>query len=269
MSVSNVRQVERVEQSRVAPERSTEWRRRLELFSAETWEKHAGKDYQELSRFALPVSGEQAAAVTNLYAGLGATDRQHMAAASVELASAIMQPGAVGATGGLSQGLKDASSAAIATYVLTSGSEDLSAMNQGFMNMAIGGMEYKLHEFATAVQENTEITRGIRTEATELRDMMSDWPAGETREFTWHEVTYDENGKPTVTEHTEQLTKAEAEQLLGNLDTWLQSANDINEIVKFDLQKFHQEYQQGVQTLTTIMKQVNDDMMKIINNIKG
>jgi hypothetical protein len=268
MAVQNVNEIGRVQQSTTTTT-VAERRRRLELYTAETLEKYRGTEFRDLTTFTLPLGDDERQGVTRLFASVSAEDRQRLSAASAELGSALLAPGAIGATGEMSSGLRDASSTALATYLLTGGSEEYSRVNQGFMSMALAGIEYQLGGFAARVQENTMLAKDTRTQAAELRDMLSDWPEGETRSFTWTEVTFDEQGKPTATEHEVTLDRAGAEALLEKLDAQLGSLNDINEMAKFDLQRMHQDYQQGVQTLAAIQKDLHDNLKQVLNNIKS
>ena len=87
------------------------------------------------------------------------------------------------------------------------------------------------------------------TEVTELEDMLQDWPDGESRSFSWIEMTYDENGMAKVTEKSGTLTKEQASGLLEDLKKAQANHADMSEMGKFNLQKHFQDYQQAVQTL--------------------
>src|SRR5690606_20490970 len=109
----------------------------------------------------------------------------------------------------------------------------------------------------------------LRTDIMALQDELKDWPDGALKEFTWTEVSYDQDGNPTVTEHSGKLTKEQAEGLLDKLNSQLSSANDISELKKFDLQRMYQDYQQGIGTLTAIMKDMHDTAKQMLNNMKA
>jgi hypothetical protein len=64
------------------------------------------------------------------------------------------------------------------------------------------------------------------------------------------------------------VSVAGAEAALARLDAQLKAATDGTQAAQFDLQKVYQDYQQAVATLAGIQKQVHDDAMKIIGNLK-
>ncbi|MBN1961000.1 MAG: hypothetical protein JW841_08635 [Deltaproteobacteria bacterium] len=156
-------------------------------------------------------------------------------------------------------------------YVLGPVSDAQTVGTQNAILCALGGMESWLRGFAEDVSANTELSRELRNCYTELADMIANWgddPEAE-QEFTWTEVTYDEDGNRQVTTRTEMLNKAGAEALLAELDTMKQNVSDMTELKKFDLQAKYQDYSLAVNTITNMMKQDNDDKMKLISNIKA
>lgn len=67
----------------------------------------------------------------------------------------------------------------------------------------------------------------------------------------------------------QQVNLSAAEAALARLEAQLKAATDTMRAAQFDLQKVYQDYQQAVSTLANIQKQVHDDAMKIISNLRA
>ena len=266
MSVNSIGKVGRVQQTSIPSIEQERERRRLELNRTESFER--GSSGVDLGAFKSTIDPATQASIDELYAGFSAETREQLQAQSEALGEALF--GAVSSTGSGLSAAESAGSEVLTAYLAGKGSDDLRDVNQDFMFMALGGMESYLKGFADKVQSNTQVAKDTRTDLTELRDMLSDWPDNEKRTFSWTEVTYDEKGNPTVVKHeNEELDKKGAEELQKKLELQLQTTTEMNEMAKFDLQAKYQDYQQAVQTLAGIQKQVYDDAMKIVNNLRA
>ena len=269
MAVNNVGRVGQVQAPATVEEtRGPAQRRRLDLDQGSTFELGSGAD---LGGFVSPLDAETQAGIASFYARFQPEQRAQLQAAGADLGAAILggASGSGAATGTASSALEATTSEAMATYLATTGADSQSQVGQDFMWMAIGGMESYLKGFADKMQNALDLTNDLRTEGTELRDMLSNWPDGKTQSFTWKEVTFDDKGNPTVTEHTQDLTKDQATELLAKLEDQQKSASDVSDLAKFDLQNKYQDYQQAVQTLAGIQKQTFDDAKAIINNLRA
>ncbi len=266
--------VDKVSQHEVQAPQLEEQRRRLNLDSGDRLDRGRQLARFDFSTFHGPMSPEDQAGVAGLFSSFKG-DQAALRNASLELGTQLMSPGAISTnptTGAvsMSSGLQGASSSAMTMYLTGSGADAQNSATQGFMYMALGGMEAQLGGFAETVKFNTQIVKEMRTEITELQEELTNWPnPDEERHFTWIEVTYDAAGTPTVTEKSGNLNKAEAEALKGKLDSQMSNANDIGALKQFELQKLYQDYTQGVSTLAAIIKSTHDDLMKIVNNMKA
>ena len=230
----------------------------------------------DFSSFHGPLSDEDRTAVTQLFSSVSGDRAEQMRSLSLELANQLMSPGAttMGGDGSvtMSQGLQDASSSAMTFFLAAQGSDSMSNQDQNFMMLAIGGMEATLGGFAATVSNNNQNMKDVRTDATELQEMLTGpppWGDDEVKSFTYHEVTYDQNGNPTVKEITVDLDKKGAEALLTKLDEQMKTMSDMSEMDKFDMQRLYQDYQTGVNTLASIIKSDDDAKKAILNNIKA
>jgi len=268
MAVNTVGRVDRVsEQVEITGQAPDEVRRRLDLYRSESFERGSvGADVSGVSSF---LDAETRGHVDQMYAGLSDADRAKLVDANRALGVAILAN--AGDLSSKTSAIGAASSTAVATYLATTGATELTNANTEFMYMAVSGMEDVLKGFAERTQNNANITKETRTSVTELNDMLKDWPDdGSTQTFSWNEVAFDEKGNPSIKEHTnEPLTKEDAQSLAKQLDTQLTNSQDMGELAKFDLQKTYQDYTQAVSTLANIQKQMYDDAMKVLNNLKA
>lgn len=270
MSVNNINQVGRVSQTTgvASPEFVQESRRRIELHTQDVMAR--GGSQIDFSSFQSSVSPDDQVAIRSMFESFPPEQQAALQQAAMRLANELMTPGAVSSTGSMSSGLQGASTTALTTYLAGAGADAQSNVNQGFMNMALAGMESKLKDFAKGVEANTQIGKELRTTVTEIQDMLTNWPEGtETQEFSWQEVSYDDAGNPTVTDHTADMTKEQFEALRDKLDMQLSNCQDMGELKKFDLQQIYQDYTQAVQTLGNIQKQIHDDAKAILNNMRA
>jgi hypothetical protein len=53
------------------------------------------------------------------------------------------------------------------------------------------------------------------------------------------------------------------------LEGIVKTVNDLSEMDKYDLQRFYQDYQQGISVLNSMLKAGYDDKKKLMNNIKA
>ena len=132
------------------------------------------------------------------------------------------------------------------------------------------GVETDLGEFARMVQGKTKLAGELRTDMTELRNAISEWPEGGGKQyFEWTEVKYDKDGNMSVTEHKGELTKGEAENKLKDLEEQQGTLRDMTEMDKFQLQQMTHDYQQAMNTLTAMLKNMHDTMKATIANVKA
>ena len=82
-------------------------------------------------------------------------------------------------------------------------------------------------------------------------------------------MTFDEQGNMKVVQREGDLNKAEAEALMKNLEQQLATLTDMNELQRFDLQQKVQDYQQGLNTLSGLLKAQHESMKAIIQNLKA
>jgi hypothetical protein len=266
MAVNSIGRVaETRETSRVNEEQRAEYSRRLEL-SQQSW--FDGGSKADLSGFVSPLDADTKAGIADLYAGVSETDRAKLESAGKQMGAALLSAG--GKTATTSSAFKEAETNALVTYVTTTGADKANQVAQGFFYMALSGAESYLRSFANRVNYVNGVNRDLRTEITELRDMLTDWPEGATQTFSWKEVTFDAEGKPTTVSHTnEKLTKEQADSLLDKLEGMQASCSEVKQLAEFDLQKCNQDYSQAVNTLADIQKQMHDDAKAVIANLKS
>ena len=110
----------------------------------------------------------------------------------------------------------------------------------------------------------------LRTDMADIRETLADWPAGqETQHFTWTEVSIGPDGKLQSETKEGDLTKEEAQALLEELDTQLDTLREMTELQRIDLQNMTQDYNQALNTLSGILKSQQEYLKAIINNLKA
>jgi len=138
------------------------------------------------------------------------------------------------------------------------------------LQYTIGVMENKTASIAVDLNSKIQAKNNIRTEATELGDMISNWPDdGSTQNFQWNTYSVDQNGNVTVQSHSGELTKDQAIQLHEDLQGQLDTMDDITQMQQFDLQQKYQDQQQAMTTLSQILSSMHDTMKNTINNTKA
>ncbi len=275
MAVNNINQVGRVSQTtgpqeNQAPQKAQQ--ERLELYKKEAFERGSSgfTDFRELQL----VSDEQRAAYAAALSSISGEQRAAIDAASEKLAGALIEAGATGST---TAGLSNAGTQAIVAYVTGTGSDNLNDAMLGFMGMALGGLEQPLREMAEKVKYNNGLADELRTNISELQDILTQyansWPPPEKdAKYTYVEVTFDKDGNPTVTEKTidlRNLTKEEAKALRDKLEGKLSSLKDFNEDLKLQLQQRHEDVQKAVELFAQTQKDFHENAKAIINNLRA
>jgi hypothetical protein len=153
------------------------------------------------------------------------------------------------------------------SFASATGAQDATELAQGVMMMAYAGAEAELQEMAARVKANLEGKKTVREDLAELRDLINDdqWPA----EFTYTEHVKNASGKLVSTEKTVTLaSKDEAEALLQDLESQLQTMTDMSQMLQLQLQEAMNKQQQAMQILSNIMKNQHDTLKAIIQNMR-
>jgi hypothetical protein len=120
-------------------------------------------------------------------------------------------------------------------------------------------------------QQAQDVARRLTAARGELQGAVSRLraaPPGTTARIRPVEVQQTATAARLVRGPEQPVSVAGAEAALARLDAQLKAATDGAQAAQFDLQKVYQDYQQAVATLAGIQKQVHDDAMKIIGNLK-
>lgn len=179
-------------------------------------------------------------------------------------------------------GAKIGSSDALSQYIDTMG-DNPSQDQQQFLYLALAGMENELRKYAERVQKPTSLEKELRVLITEMKELA---PSGDEKaEFPqemfdectalqeaiismFREEQHSEIAISISARAGDMLGSAEWQGVIGELESWKDSVHDYGELGKFDLQTVYQDYQQSVQSLASIQKQLYDDAMTILNNFK-
>ncbi len=169
-------------------------------------------------------------------------------------------------------GLTQAYNESFQVYMTHSGHDQRDLATQEFMFVAMAGFENDISEFGLMVKAKTDQSRQTREEIVELQEMLADWPeepSDLTEEFTYTEVTFNDDGTINTRQVTENITKAEAETLLTKLENTRSSLREMTEMQTFDLQSMAEAWQQALQLISAILEDQHKTRTAMINNSKA
>jgi hypothetical protein len=246
---------------------------RLNLFNLNSFERVGSVSLSDGSRIDIPsMNDSDREAAARLFGSVPQEKRAMLDQASQDLGKALYEEsrknlpiGSVTSSSAMSA--LTAAAQAYTTANATVGSPETNQAFMGTMYMGLVGLEGDLEVKARDLEGKNKLADEIRTDLTELRTELADWPDdGSKRAFSWTEVKAD----GTIVKHeNELLTKDQAKALMGNLEESLSSVRDMTETAKFDLQKNLQDYQQALQTFSGILKDSHEQMMRTIANLKA
>lgn len=155
-------------------------------------------------------------------------------------------------------------------YVATTVHRQQEDKVHGSVLLGMYGVELNLKNYFQKVQDGQDLAAELRTDAAELEEALADWPDdGSTEMFSYREVQYNEDGSYTVVDHKNvEMTKAEAKALLDKLKGHIASLGQFEQRQMAQLQMMVNRYQQAMNTLSNIMKNMSDTHKAIIGNVK-
>lgn len=161
-------------------------------------------------------------------------------------------------------GINAAVSTAASTYQTATGDGGYDSTVQAVAYMGVQGLQQGLGQYASQMQNQINNQNTVRTDQNELTTAVADWPSGTTTQtFTYHDV--DANGN--LQTYTADLTQEQAKTEANNLSNTLSSMGDDTQMMQMQLQNMEQNYQQGVTTISNIMKMQYDMVKNTIGNI--
>ncbi len=259
MAIQRIDRVQQREQLQSQDQIQQQARQRLQLFTDSAFEKVSSVNFGKGNVVAIPSSlgTTQADSIAKTLNNATPEARVNLEQAASQLADAIANEATVNpdglTTGTFSAGLQQAVENTFEHYVATSETTEYQDDIHDAMFMGMAGIEGDLGNFAAEVQGNIDAAGDLRTDITELRDAIVNWPDdGSTQSF---------DGK--------EITKEQAEELLGDLELELTSLTDMNEMMRFDLQTMTQNYQQSLNTLSAMLKDEHDTLKAMIQNMRG
>jgi len=274
-----VQRVDQVRNRAVADQQQQEvQRQRLSLFTAEKFERVSSVSFGE-SRIDVPhMNTSDQVTASQLFGSVPADKQPEVQAAFDNLANLIHLEGKDNVqgieVGSFSAPLVNALGTSLEVFMVTSGVDKADNAVQGVMFGAMVGIEQDLGNFASNLKEKLNMSGEMRTDITELQNELADptWTDSEndTRSFTWREIETDADGNIVgFTEHTGELNKAQAGAKLKELEEQRATLGEFTEMMKFDLQRMSEDYQQALNTLSNLLKSQHDSLMAIIRNVKG
>lgn len=273
MAIARIEQVQSRVRESAGPQQQI--RRRLELHRDNSFERGASVTLADGKRVDLPQgNSEQVATLARHYEGLGADGRQAFEQVSASFAAALgeeVKSNPTAVTGQVSSSFTATTTGAVQGFVAVGGATTESEAYEAIMVGSITYLESDLADFANEVKARTDLGREARTDISELRDAITDWPEdGSTQSFSWTEVKFTQDGGyETVAHRDEPLTKQQATTLMEKLDMQRASISEMTEMMRFDMQQKYERYQQALTVLSNILKEQHNTMMHTINNTKA
>jgi hypothetical protein len=136
---------------------------------------------------------------------------------------------------------------------------------------AILCIEGQINGLIGNVEQRAQCGTELKAEVIDLQDMLNNWPTdGRMQKFSYQDMTVNEDGSATMTAHNNvTLTKSDAQNLLSQLQSEVDSAGSMTQTETFKMQMLVEQDQQAVNVISNILKISNDEMSAIIKNIKG
>lgn len=251
---------------------------RLELNTESTFERGSDSDFDP-ANFQLGIPEDQRRTAEARFNTLSESDKASVDLAVTNARSAVegvvagtttrsdAQGAVTAALGTYSSALYSVQNLPANTYGRSSGNGEVTDI----MVRIMGGVEDKTAQFAVDLQGKLNAKAEIRTQATELGDMITHWPEdAATQHFTWTSYDVDPNtGKVTTTQHSEDLTKDDALQLQKNMQAQLDTLSDVTQMQQVELQDKYQAQQEAMSTLSEILRSMHDTMKNTIANVKA
>ena len=244
--------------------------RRVELYKGDSTERVRSVSGPSDGLSLPSVSGEQELFLQNLHRTASSQQSQALVEAGHTMAQQIY--GVLPLGGGVNAGtlpplLEESLSHAAEQYIITTGQQNVDQVTTGLMYMAVDGVNNVVLDLAGELKSNLDAARSKREEIAEFRNTMADWAEDgpQTQEFSWS--TFDGEGQ--VIEHTEELTRDQAEAKMSELEGLLQSFNDLDQDFQFRLQQAYQNQQQAMQLISNTDKMFHDTAKSILNNLRG
>ena len=274
--------------SELAPARPT-----VNLFDQSTYQAQASVTLADGSVITLPgLSADEAAQAQSLFANVAPEHQEAVNAAASTFAKVLLasDPSANTIVDGpsklasgsnaaaitvsqVSPDVANAASTASATYKSSltpsygsnSGAKNYEDTVQAVAYMGVLGLQNELGTFAQTVQTTQNTQNTLRADQSELQTATASWgdDVTATQNFTWHEVDKDGN----VVTKSGDLTKAQATAALANVNSALSSYTDMNQMQAIQLQNMTQNYQNGLTTISNLMKAAYDMTKNTIGNI--
>ena len=210
----------------------------------------------KLARSALHLSKAQEAKAASLEKKLNAAQKAALARVGARLSAAV-HASAKSKKPALTQSVVSA----IRNDLKLLGSKDADAVAALALQAAADAESAQLAKSAHATDINLSAAKRLRSSVSEVHDQLEDWGNAKARTVTW----VDANGKT----HSKKMTKAEAQALLHQLESELQSVSDMTALTQLDLQDAMRTQAQMLQFLSQLSKALHDTAKAIIQNVKA
>lgn len=264
---------------------------KVNLFDSSTYQTQSQVTLSDGGVITLPsLSTEESSQAQALFSRVAPEHHAALNAASSTLGAALMASGTNSITSGSS---KLASSSASGTLTVSQASPDVASAVanastvysaststaygsssggttyddtvQAVAYMGVLGLQNELGTYAQGMQTTQNQENTLRADASELQTSVSSWGSDPTatQSFSWHEV--DSSGN--LVSKSGDLTEAQAQAALDNVNSALSSYSDQTQLQTIQLQNMSQNYQNGISTISNLMKAAYDTTKNTLGNI--
>ena len=265
----------------------------INLFDQSTYQTQAPVTLEDGSVIALPsLSAEEAAQAQSLFANVAPEHQEAVNVAASTFGRVLLTSSNNTITGGssklasgssatpltVSQVSPDVAGAAntaasvyksslTPTYGSNSGAKNYDDTVQAVTYMGILGLQNELGTFAQTIQSTQNSQNVLRADQSELQTATSAWgdDAMATQNFTWHEVDAEGN----LVTKSGDLNKSQAQAALANVGSALSSYADMSQLQAIKLQNMTQNYQNGITSISNLMKAAYDTTKNTVGNLRG
>lgn len=148
------------------------------------------------------------------------------------------------------------------------GAQTTEQLTMNSMMMGYMGVESELIGYAQKMNYNNQMKETLREEAMMMRDQLSDWPDGESREISYQTIEKQDDGSYVIVEKKETMTKEGAENLMKSLEEHINTVSDFSQLDMIDLQNTVQKEQQLMTMMSSMLKTIHDSAKGILQNLK-
>ncbi len=160
---------------------------------------------------------------------------------------------------------------AVSTYQAANPGANYDQTVQAVTFSGVLGLQNQLSDYAKYVQNNINQSNAIQGQAEDINTTLAAWPTGSDGKpaatVTFNVTTQQPDG--TYSTAAQALTQGQAKTAYSNLQSTLSTMSSQTQTDQLQLQNMSQNYSQGINTISTLLKMNYDTVKGIIGNIRS